>query len=305
MCANVVRRHQLPREALANGLWVGDVPMQLQVANFLKQMLMAKVRHNFFVAKVSKGQHKLCTITIMFSQPVMKCLAVLFVGPCRPTEQDMKRTPFIVRHNVVYEGLRWLQCNHPDYAEVEVSIDNLHSYSETESPVCLIYRRTDGSTPSESLAVHDLDEKKGTEAGPCSFSMHALTSREFVNMTYQQKIAAALKHFESGGKALAYGHEPQPESIYHNPSLYPGVFPWLFLYGRGAFENGCIHMKLESEVSDRRMFSFYCVQSRANMCKYSRGLSTDFTIEFPLSGRQDYERQQECIGCIDRKRKIG
>ncbi|RDX44585.1 hypothetical protein OH76DRAFT_1324191, partial [Lentinus brumalis] len=57
--------------------------------------------------------------------------------------------------------------------------------------------------------------------------------------------AYALRYFEHGGKAMAYGHEEKPESIYHNPRLYPGMFPWLYPYGLGGFDNTRMRVKLD------------------------------------------------------------
>lgn len=40
----LARKHNsLPRSALANGLWLGDVPSVLQCFTFVEQMLVAKV----------------------------------------------------------------------------------------------------------------------------------------------------------------------------------------------------------------------------------------------------------------------
>jgi hypothetical protein len=41
----------------------------------------------------------------------------------------------------------------------------------------------------------------------------------------------ALRHWNSGGGALAVSHAAEAKSIYNNPHLYPQIFPWLFPYG--------------------------------------------------------------------------
>lgn len=49
----------------------------------------------------------------------------------------------------------------------------------------------------------------------------------------------ALQYFYEWNKALfKVGHESQPESIYHNPELFPHVQePWLYSYRLRGFEN--------------------------------------------------------------------
>ena len=63
-------------------------------------------------------------------------------------------------------------------------------------------------------------------------------------MSYDAKVAHAVKHFNSGQPMLAFGHNDNPASMYHNPSLYPGMFPWLYPYGLGGFENPNITTRL-------------------------------------------------------------
>ncbi|KAK0449812.1 uncharacterized protein EV420DRAFT_1275139, partial [Desarmillaria tabescens] len=44
----------------------------------------------------------------------------------------------------------------------------------------------------------------------------------------------AARHFKANRGVLAVGHAAAPQSIYHNTSLYPSMFPWLFPYGKGG-----------------------------------------------------------------------
>ncbi|KAI0649977.1 hypothetical protein C8Q79DRAFT_900724 [Trametes meyenii] len=124
-CLSALRKHRLPKHSLANGLWVGDVPDVLRDLTFCEKLLVSLERHNNFIAKVTMGQYKMSTNAVVFSQPVSKvyqrlpppkadiadCLAILYVGPCKPTPKDMKRTPFIIRRNAVLKALKWLVLN--------------------------------------------------------------------------------------------------------------------------------------------------------------------------------------------------
>ncbi|EPT00897.1 hypothetical protein FOMPIDRAFT_47466, partial [Fomitopsis schrenkii] len=56
-------------------------------------------------------------------------------------------------------------------------------------------------------------------------------------MSYDARLAAAVKHFTSGEPMLAVGHDSTPASMYGNSDLYLGLFPWLYPYGEGGFEN--------------------------------------------------------------------
>ena len=41
-------------------------------------------------------------------------IAFMYTGPCRPTSEDLKRTPLLVRLNKVRMALDWLKLNHKD-----------------------------------------------------------------------------------------------------------------------------------------------------------------------------------------------
>ncbi|KAJ3551659.1 hypothetical protein NM688_g4576 [Phlebia brevispora] len=109
VCMKALRRRTVPNIALANGLWVGEVPECLARLNFVEKLVVARYRHNACIVKVHKGGYKMSANAIVFPQPVAKLnavlpvpkedldemLAILFTGPTAPLESDFKRTPFI------------------------------------------------------------------------------------------------------------------------------------------------------------------------------------------------------------------
>ncbi|KZT10308.1 uncharacterized protein LAESUDRAFT_734810 [Laetiporus sulphureus 93-53] len=166
--------------ALVNGLWLGDVPPVLRELTFVEQMLIAKVWHNLFIVKVTKGQWKMIANAIAFSQsvkkmynvlPLPRCdldevLAILFTNPCRPSEEDFKCTPLLVCHHA-------LMLNHCDYADVSIAEENLSQYLKNEPP---------------AMSVHEVDEEWGTNDGPCPFVMHGLSTWT------SRRRAVAIRH---------------------------------------------------------------------------------------------------------------
>ncbi|KAH9852838.1 hypothetical protein C2E23DRAFT_714173, partial [Lenzites betulinus] len=208
-----------------NGLWLGQCPPELQGLRYVEQLLVARNRHSYCVAQVMRGKQRYLTANaIIFGQPVAhmysilppprkdieQCLAILFVGTAKPTSEDIKRTPFIVRHAVVMRALQWLKLNHPDYYNIEVSQARMEEYSEEEPPVGVVYRERD-ATSGENLAVNQTEINHAVENGECSFVVHGLCGSEFADMTYDQKLRYAVRYFDNGGKALYYGHERKPQ----------------------------------------------------------------------------------------------
>ncbi|KAF5385898.1 hypothetical protein D9615_002210 [Tricholomella constricta] len=165
-------------------------------------------------------------------------LAILFTGPCRPSEEDMKRdmkrVPVLVRRKAVRAALEWLRLNHPDYEDVGISEVNLESYPEDCPPVSVVYQERHTNKIAEATSVHDNGEEEGVEAGDCPFVVHGLMGEQLGAISVDELKGMALKHWKSGGKALRVGSSGNLESIYDNPDLYPRMFPWLFPYGLGG-----------------------------------------------------------------------
>ncbi|PPR07084.1 hypothetical protein CVT24_010921 [Panaeolus cyanescens] len=250
-CCTALKKGRRPRLALANNLWLGEVPDQLKGLTWAEQAVIARVRHNRCVVRISSGHSKMIGNVIAFEHPTMKVydilppsvdelndvLAVIFTGMEPPTPEDLKRTPVLVRRQVILDALLWLKLNHKDYKYITIDHDTLATYPEEGIPVKVIHKAMDvseGNVLATAKSVFDNDDEIGTETGPCPFSVHGLTADRFASMTSSQRKGAALQHLTKGGHFLAIGHDPQPQSIYNNPALYPLMFPWLFPYGLGG-----------------------------------------------------------------------
>ncbi|KAJ7893675.1 hypothetical protein B0H14DRAFT_2334712, partial [Mycena olivaceomarginata] len=208
-----------PLRSLANHLWVGKVPWQLQDLSYAEKMLVAKVRHNRCVVRVASGRGKLSANAIMFANPTMKVynilpptkdelsevLAFVFLGPTKPTEEEFRRTPMLVRRDRVKTALDWLKLNHSDYSDLEISLENLVHLPENGIPCGVEWKQTEEGESNkvpEQLSVHDVGEEDGTSAGPCTFAVHGLSGEHYNNMKIDALKAKALNHLTNGGQTL-------------------------------------------------------------------------------------------------------
>ncbi|TFK59150.1 hypothetical protein BDN72DRAFT_733635, partial [Pluteus cervinus] len=151
-------------------------------------------------------------------------LAILFTGPAKPTEKDFARAALLVRRNNVIRALKWLKLNHKDYADIEISLSNMNQYSETAPPVSVEYKHAETNKIPETQDLTNMDKEDGVTAGDCPFMVHGLTGEEMVKHTPEALKSIALKHMNGLGGMLAVGHKVTPESLYHNPQLYPRMF---------------------------------------------------------------------------------
>ncbi|KAF8577595.1 hypothetical protein K439DRAFT_1649053 [Ramaria rubella] len=126
------RKYRLPKRtvplvSLANGNWIGQVPLQLR----------GLMRKNYCVirmcANAALPPHR---------NELDEVLEFIFTGPTKPTEKELCRTPLL--------ALKWLKCNHKDYFDLDISIHNLNPCKDNEIP---------------STSIHDIEAEEGTTEG--------------------------------------------------------------------------------------------------------------------------------------------
>jgi hypothetical protein len=247
-CRAALRNNKVPKYALAQGLWIGSVPEELACLRYIERMLVARVRHSCCCVRISSGMRKMKANAVAFRAPVPKMydilppprediqevLAIMFTGPCKPSADDFKRTPFLVRRNHVKQALLWLTLNHIDYADIKLSEHNLAQYPEDMPPVSVEYKEMSTNKTPEGVSVFDNNDDDGTELGDCPFTVHGITGEELNMLPTNVLKVMALQHLNSQGKILAIGHAESAGTIWKNPHLYPQMFPWLFPYGLGG-----------------------------------------------------------------------
>ncbi|KAF5343728.1 hypothetical protein D9758_016524 [Tetrapyrgos nigripes] len=253
----------MPKNALAQGLWIGDIPNELKDLGFAEKLLIARVRHSRCLVKVASGRYKMKANIMCFSNPVDKIydilplgkdeldkmIAFMFTGPSKPTPEQLRDTPLLVRQAVVKRALEWLKLNHKDYQDIAISDANLNSYDEEAVLFSYEYQEQQHNKDALTTAINEEIDDEGTESGPCPVTVHGLTGEEFGAMTSREMRAAALKHLRENKKNILYvAHNEQPVSTFHNPSLFPMMYPHLFPYGLGGINNSLQTSKIGQTV---------------------------------------------------------
>jgi hypothetical protein len=270
-CHIYLEKNQMPPMALANGLWLGNIPNELKELTFVEKILISRVRHNRCIIKVASGRYKMRANAISFQNPIPKIydtlpppieeldqvLACMFTGPCQPTKKDIERTPLLVRRNKVGNALQWLKLNHIDYQETEISKYNLNQYPLQDTPVVVDYRKSIINRDKEAMSVHDNDEEEGVETGDCPFVVHGITGEEFTKQSLEALKIKAMEHLMKDGKIMFVGHAHEPETIYKNPQLFPSMMPWLFPYGKGGICNPNHNGKLTSLAHKKHLLMYH------------------------------------------------
>ncbi len=273
-CRKHVWNGAVPKHALSNGFWIGNVPDILKDLSFAKQLIISRVQHFNCFVRVGSGSCKMISHAVAFESPTPKIydfllppveelddvLAIMFTGPKEPAKSDYKRTPPLVRHNVVVNALSWLKLNHCDYVDVGISLENLEGYPEDMPPVSIQYKYMESNKPPEATSTFDNEVEDGNEEGICPFIVHGLFGQDLETQTTEELKVIALQYYENNGKFLSIGQSNKPQSIYNNPTLYPAMFPWLFPYGLGGISGSTVKISFSAHKKQLLMYYDKCFQ---------------------------------------------
>ncbi|KAJ3977781.1 hypothetical protein EV361DRAFT_787432, partial [Lentinula raphanica] len=191
-CRASIRKGNIPKLALAKGLWMGTIPEELKNLRFYEKMLIARVQHSRCFVRVQKSAGnqycKLVSNVIAFENPTPKIynilppprkdmddvLAVMFSGTSKPTDDDYRRALLLIRHNVVAAALQCLIVNHYDYSDVTFSPENLQQYPEDQPPVAVEFFMKGSNRNAEGVSLHDNFDDDGIEGDECVFTVHGI-----------------------------------------------------------------------------------------------------------------------------------
>ncbi|KAF7983526.1 hypothetical protein HWV62_21078 [Athelia sp. TMB] len=273
-CLGFLEKDRVPMNALANGLWLGDVPAALQGITYAEKVLIARARHNRCVVKVQSGMWKMQANAVSFSNPihsvyntlppsiaaVEEVLAFIYIGHVQPEEDDLKKTPMVVRRSKVTAALEWLKLNNEFYADLNISYTNLAEYPEHGCPFVYDFYKQQEVRDVDALAANDNKEEIGTAEGECPFVVHGLVESDLVpdsGKSWKELKAIAVRHLAEGGHVMAVGHSNMALTTIKNPGLYPQMFPWLFPYGKGGLDQPQHKHIIASAVRKRWLLQYH------------------------------------------------
>lgn len=214
-----------------------------------------------------------------------KPICVIFVGSGKPTKEWMEKyaRPLCVRRDKVQAALLWLKRNNPLYRNVQIDQSRI-SELPVEGIVPVEPEVVERSEAQEVLMSHydptvadevDTDDKYTTasrdtvdEQGDMLYSSEdrSVSSRRAAfesvvitdvdgNAPPDKLRAAALRHFKRGGGHLEMPHDNLPQNEFFNPVLFPKVYPTLFPYGIGGFEDPRRKGKLSMKHHVKHLFN--------------------------------------------------
>jgi len=204
-------------------------------------------------------------------------ISVVFTGPSTNVPKSVLKTNFRVRKKMIWDLLIWLHQNNPLYRDIELSIENLQLYEDDDAlpgvEDRIIVNQTDHAddmfaeetTGFEQHPATNLDNVQGEKKSQTFIEHMGVYDANGSSVPARKSFAAGLRSLYSkkvrkDAPDLIIPRSVEPVSEYYNPSLFPGMFPTLFPYGVGGFQDDTrevaigfrAHVEYLLDLADRR-----------------------------------------------------
>src|ERR1700722_8524980 len=289
-CYSSIKNNKLPALSLANRLYLGDIPDELADLTVVEQSVIARCRATCYIIKLKEENSHLELSTsqrgfkghvIVYPQdpsaiaqklpPAMEeivpPICVLFVGSNVPTEQWLKEhaKPLAVRPAKIRQALIWLRDHNRLYKDIEIDENVLHSMDEYCMPPYNIEVVSSNAGDDGRTSRYDASDSLVPDILPVGSTetpwQNVVITNIDASAPSNELRAAALRHVKkNGGGYLQIPHNSNPANEFNNPDLFPLMYPTLFPYGIGGFDDRNRSAKLSMrrqvkhflQLSDRR-----------------------------------------------------
>ena len=238
--------------SIANNFQIGCTPSVLPGMTLPEKLLISVYRPKMYVTTLRSfagpgtAQSASRGNTITFPQNIAKVaerlpanmgilvdhLKVVFIGSGAPSREMLKKI-FTVRRRKVYEALYFLIANHPLYANVTMSQENL---PEDDIPDELFATLTLQEDPDDEDGNEHANYTPQTtfdigDGETIVMKYSGIIDLDGSSVDFHEQMSSAL-HTLQGTVFVPHGSFPTTD--YNNPSLWIGAYPWLFPYGKGG-----------------------------------------------------------------------
>jgi len=267
---------KVPRFALANKLYRGQMPPQFRDLTWVEEMVCAIYRNMAHITRLYQSSdpvqpfifhgntcaHRtnlVSTAQVLPRTPadINGMLTVVFVGPTKLTPWTL-RTLFHICKGLVWSFLHWL-CNHNHLYEhiiLDESVMDLYPEDGTVPGVaeCVIYdhesdvsavfsEETAGFSehPAELFVSSVGDKSSDADKPSLLIESMGVSDHECTHVSGRVFTASALRNLLPSRSVdkpdLVLPRNSVPVVEYHNPDVVPGMFPSLYPFGIGGFDD--------------------------------------------------------------------
>ncbi|KDQ09699.1 hypothetical protein BOTBODRAFT_116812, partial [Botryobasidium botryosum FD-172 SS1] len=177
-------------------------------------------------------------------EEIVSHMCVIFVGSAKPTKEWLKdkAKPLVVHREKVRAALAWLKAHNPLYKDIAINHDILNGLEEEGILPFEIEHQLPHGSGDETTATYDpnahanSDPPETNNPQDSEFESVVVTDVNG-NASSHDLRAAAVHHIKNGGSYLSMPHGQTPANEFFNIHLFPMIYPTLFPYGIGGFED--------------------------------------------------------------------
>lgn len=282
-CMSSLTVHKMPKFALANSLYRGRLPSCFKDLTPVEEMACAIHRATAHISRLygaSSDESQPCKLhgnTCVHNLNVVSTVSVLphtiadindlisivFIGPGKMKTKDLGHMFRIRKHMVIY-FLKWLKAHNALYAQIDIDFTIVDDYPD-DGPLPALDEHiihdneTDGAALFESETAGPADHPAQVFANDDTHLDESYVFLEKMGVSDADEVlqggrtfmASALRNLMEADPLkpdLIFHQSSQPVSDYHNPSLFPGMYPTLFPFGQGGFGEPSRAVKVPFQV---------------------------------------------------------
>jgi hypothetical protein len=300
-CASALNNKKVPALALANRTYIGPIPDELENLTIVEESMISLCRAKCHIIKL-REEHNAVDIpttqrgikgnVIVFPQrpsaiakklppaldDITSPICILFIGSQPPTQEWLRlhAKPLAVRPAKVRSALMWLKHHNALYKDIEIDEGILNSLEDNAILDFQIEHILPNETNEVRTSRYDFNQSLDSESGftdhtpsmrPPELSWESVVITDIDCLTNSNDMrSAAFRHVKNKGKGyIEISHDPEPVNEFWNPELFPKIYPSLFPYGIGGFEDPQRevplsmkrHVKYLLNLKDRRFQEHY------------------------------------------------
>ncbi|KAG6876462.1 hypothetical protein C0992_012882 [Termitomyces sp. T32_za158] len=265
-CSKALNLSRVPKYALANKLYLRDVPEVLQHLTPIEESIVSlnrakswivQLQENDPAGNVAAKQTGMRGHTIVYPQDpdvvapilpptiqdIVTPICVIFVGHKMPSTLWLKEhaAPLIVRADRIHAALMWLKLNNPLHTNVRIDPARINALNRVD--FLLFHVEHVLPSFSQDALQSRYDDPSETVNSQPNISLpptldNIVVANVDCNASSKELRAAAIRHIvEDKGGYLMHPHRLQPVKDFVNPELFPMLYPTLFPYGIGGVED--------------------------------------------------------------------
>ena len=272
VCQSSLRNQRIPRLALANNLYRGQLPTEFADLTWVEEMACAIYRSTAHVTRLfhssdpstprvlyrntcAHNMNVVSTASVLPRIPsdLNDALSIVFIGD---EKFDPRRiyAMFRVRKSKICNFLRFLKLHNKIYESIDIDLTLLRYFPDDDILPGLservIVHHTDTANQIFSYETAGFSEHPAQHFANTAFSGdyiermgvadpegHNISGREFVSAALRNLVPKFDKHHEHELPDLVLHHGADAVPEYKNPALILGMYPTLFPFGIGGFED--------------------------------------------------------------------